>query len=57
MSETVTPAPSRLQVEQALWDLDGERLNDLYLRTSDGLTFLGICGDAGRYQVTIADHH
>jgi hypothetical protein len=57
MSETITPAPSRLQVEQALRDLDGGRLNDLYLRTSDDLTYLGICGGAGRYQVTIADHH
>lgn len=56
-SETVTPAPSRLQVAQALSDLDGKRRNDLYLRTSDDLTFLGICGGAGRYQVTLTDHH
>lgn len=57
MSETVIAAPSRLQVEQALWDLDGHRRNDLYLQTPDELTYLGICGGAGRYQVSIAEHH
>jgi Immunity protein Imm1 len=44
-------------VEQALRQLDGRQLNDLYLRTSDDLTFLGICGGAGRYMVTLTDHH
>ena len=56
-AEAITPAPSHLQVEQALRDLDGSQLNDLYLKTSDELTYLGICGGAGRYSVTVADHH
>jgi hypothetical protein len=56
-TETITPAPSRRQVEQALRHLDGKRLNDLYLKTPDALTYLSICGGAGRYMVTIADHH
>jgi hypothetical protein len=57
MSKTVIATPSRLQVEQALWDLDGKSRNDLYLQTSDELTYMGICGGAGRYQVSIAEHH
>jgi hypothetical protein len=56
-TETVTPAPTSLQVEQALRQLDGRQLNDLYLKTSDALTYLGICGGAGRYMVTFTDHH
>lgn len=56
-TETVTPVPSPQQVEQALRHLDGNQLNDLYLKTSDVLSFLGICGGAGRYMVTIANHH
>jgi hypothetical protein len=56
-TETVTVAPSRLQVEQALRNLDGKDFNDLYLNTADALTFLGVCGGVGRYQVSIADHH
>ena len=37
--------------------LNGKQLNDLYLNTSDTLTYLGVCGGAGRYMVTLTEHH
>jgi hypothetical protein len=54
-SETVVPGPSRREVEQAVEDLDGVELNDLYLRTADPQTFMGIGGGGGRYMVTICE--
>lgn len=49
--------PTRRDVEQALQHLDGKELNDLYLNTADSLTYMGICGGAGRYMVTLTEHH
>jgi L-alanine-DL-glutamate epimerase-like enolase superfamily enzyme len=57
MTKTVVSFPSRRQVEQAIGHLDGKQLNDLYLNTSDSLTYLGVCGGAGRYMVTLTEHH
>lgn len=57
MTKTVVSFPSRRQVEQAIGHLDGKQLNDLYLNTSDTLTYLGVCGGAGRYMVTLTEHH
>ncbi len=53
-TETVVPSPR--DVEQAVRHLDGNEYNDLYLRTSDAGTFLGIGGGAGRYMVAICKH-
>jgi L-alanine-DL-glutamate epimerase-like enolase superfamily enzyme len=55
--ETSIGSPARRDVEQALRHLDGKEFNDLYLRTSDAETYLGICGGAGRYMVAICDHN
>ena len=57
MTKTVVSSPSRSQVEQAIGHLDGKQLNDLYLNTSDTPTYMGICGGAGRYLVTLTEHH
>lgn len=57
MTKTVVSFPSRRQVEQAIGQLDGKQINDLYLNTSDTLTYLGVCGGAGRYMVTLTEHH
>jgi hypothetical protein len=55
-TENVVPIPSQRDVEHAVQKLDGNEYNDLYLRTTDGDTFLGIGGGAGRYMVAICEH-
>lgn len=55
--QTVIPSPARHHLELALRLLDGNQLNDLYLKTSDAETYLGICGGAGRYMVAICEHN
>ena len=56
-TENVVPIPSQRDVENAVRQLDGNEYNDLYLRTTDGDTFLGIGGGAGRYMVAICEHN
>lgn len=55
--DTIIGLPTRRDVEQALHHLDGKEFNDLYLNTADSLTYLGVCGGAGRYMVTLTEHH
>ena len=56
ITETVVRSPTQRRVEQALRQLDGSEFHDLYLRTPDINTFLGICGGPARYMVGISDH-
>jgi Immunity protein Imm1 len=55
--DTIIGSPTQRDVEQALQHLDGKEFNDLYLNTADSLTYLGVCGGAGRYMVTLTEHH
>ncbi len=55
--QTVIPFPARHHVELAIRLLDGQELNDLYLKTSEAGTYLGICRGAGRYMVAICEHN
>src|SRR5258707_1221012 len=56
MTESVVRFPTQNEVEHALRQLDGHAFNDLYLRTSDTDTSLGVCGGPERYMVTLTDH-
>jgi hypothetical protein len=56
MTETAVRSPTQRHVEQALRQLNGSEFHDLYLRTPDITTFLGICGGPARYLVGISDH-